>query len=68
MDAIRPNKVENQINIVTVLLFELAFDTMIVEYMIHSGISNYTKLAFNSLQIIRNVTPYQPIKQGMIGL
>ena len=28
-------------------LFELSFDTLIVE---HSGIPNYTKLAFNSLK------------------
>ena len=33
-----------------------------------SDILNYTKLAFNSLQMIQNDTVYQPIKQGMIGL
>ena len=32
----------------------------------HSHILHYTKLAFNSLQIIQNNTVYQPIKQGMI--
>ena len=41
---------------------------MIVEYIIHSGILNYTKLAFNSLKMIRNDTVSQPIKQVMIGL
>ena len=30
----------------------------------HSDIFNYTKLAFNSLQMIQNDTVYQPIKQG----
>ena len=52
---------------VTVYLFELAFDIVIVEYIMHSGILNYTKLAFNSLKMIQNDTVYQPIKQGMIG-
>ena len=37
---------------------------MIVEYIIHSDILNYTKLAFNSLQMIQNDTVSQPIKQG----
>ena len=41
---------------------------MIVEYVIHSGIRNYTKLAFNSLKMIPNNTVSQPIRQGMIGL
>ena len=53
---------------VTVYLFELAFDTVIVEYIMHSDILNYTKLAFSSLKMIQNDTVYQPIKQGMIGL
>ena len=55
---------------VIVQLFELAY-TVIVKYNIynlHSDISNYTKLAFNSLKMIRNNTVYQPIKRGMIGL
>ena len=30
----------------------------------HSDILNYTKLAFNSLKMIKNDTVYQPIKQG----
>ena len=30
------------------------FHTVIVEYIIHSDIHNYTKLAFNSLTIIQN--------------
>ena len=34
----------------------------------HSGILNYTKLAFNSLKMIQNDTVYHSIKQGMIGL
>ena len=39
-----------------VYLFELAFHTVtvIVEYIIHSGIPNYTKLTFNSLTMIQN--------------
>ena len=34
----------------------------------HSGILNYTKLAFNNLEMIQNDIVYQPIKRGMIGL
>ena len=41
---------------------------MLVEYIIHSGMRNYTKLACNSLKIIPNDTVSQPIRQGMIGL
>ena len=42
---------------------------MIVEYIIHSDIPiNYTKLAFNSLIIIRNDRVSQPIKQGVSAL
>ena len=44
---------------VTVYLFELAFDTVMVEYIMHSGILNYTKLAFNSLKVIKNDTANQ---------
>ena len=39
---------------------------MIVEYIIRSDITNYTKPAFNSLKMIQNYPVYQPIKQGMI--
>ena len=39
---------------------------MIVEDIIHSGIPNYTKLAFISLKMIRNRTVSQPIKRGII--
>ena len=41
---------------------------MIVEYIIHSGIRNYTKLACNSLKMIPNDTVSQRIRHGMIGL
>ena len=51
---------------VAVYLFELAFDTVIVESIMHSDILNYTKLPFNSLKMIQNDTVYQPIKQGLI--
>ena len=37
----------------SVYLFELAFDTVIVEYIMHSDILNYTKLALNSLKMIQ---------------
>ena len=40
---------------------------MIVEYIIHSNIPNYTKLAFNGLKMIQNNTVSRPIKQGMIA-
>ena len=40
---------------------------LIVEYIIHSDIPNYTKLAFNNLKMFQNDTVSQPIKQGMIG-
>ena len=39
---------------------------MIVEYVTHSDIPNYTKLAFNSLKMIQNDTVSRPIKRGMI--
>ena len=42
----------------------MAFHTVIVEYIIHSGIRNYTKLACNSLKIIPNDTVSQQIRQG----
>ena len=51
----------------SVYLFELAFDTVIVEYIMHSDILNYTKLPLNSLKMIQKDTVYQPIKQGMSG-
>ena len=35
-------------------LFNLAYHTVIVEYRTHSDIPNYTKLVFNSLQMIHN--------------
>ena len=39
--------------------FELVFDTVIVEdNIIHSGIPNYTKLAFSSLKTIQNDKVY----------
>ena len=41
---------------------------MVVEYVAHSGIRNYTKLAFNSLKMIPNDTVSQTIRQGMVGL
>ena len=41
---------------------------IIILYIIHSDIPSYTKLAFNSLKMIRNDTVSQPIKQGIIGL
>ena len=42
---------------------------MIVEYyIIQSEIPNYTKLAFSSLNMIKNDPISQPIKQGMIGM
>ena len=53
---------------VIVELFELAFHTVIVEYIIHSDRPNYTQLAFDSLKMIQNDPVSQPIKQGMIGL
>ena len=34
-----------------ILLFALAFDTVIFEDIIHSGRPNYTKLAFNCLKM-----------------
>ena len=40
------------------------FHTVIVEYIIHSDIPNYTKLAFSSLKMIRNDTVSQPIKRS----
>ena len=48
--------------------FELAFHTVIVEYIIHSRICNYTKLACNKFKMIPNDTVSQPIRQEMIGL
>ena len=44
------------------------FHTVIVEYIIHSGICNYTKLACNSLKMIQDGAVSQPIRRGMIGL
>ena len=44
------------------------YHTVIVEYIIHSDIPNYAKLAFNSLKMIQNDTVSQPIRRGMIGL
>ena len=38
---------------VIVKLFELTFDTVIVEDIIYSDILNYTKLAFNSLKLFK---------------
>ena len=60
--------VTENVQVFKLLLFELAFDTVIVEDIIHNGISHYTKLAFNSLKMVRNGTVSQLSKQGMVGL
>ena len=41
---------------------------MIVEYIIHGVMRNYTKLACNRVKMIPNDTVSQPIRQGMISL
>ena len=47
-----------------VYLFELAFDTVIVEEIIHSDIPSYTKIAFNSLKMIQKLHRFSANQTG----